>query len=78
MSSYKLAFVVGSLRQESYNKALAQAVAKLFPAEFQIDFVEIGNLPLYNQDKENEPNAEVQKFRQHIKEAHAVVFFTPE
>ena len=78
MSTYKLVFVVGSLRQGSYNQILAKAAAKLFPDGFEIEFVEIGDLPLFNQDKEKEANVAVQKFKQSIQKADAVVFFTPE
>lgn len=78
MSTYKLAFVVGSLRQDSYNKALAQAVTRLFPEGFKVEFVGIGDLPLYDTDKENDPTPAVQKFKQSIKQADAVLFFTPE
>ena len=78
MKKYKLAFVVGSLRQNSLNKSVAKAVAKLYPEEFEVNFVDLGQLPLYNQDEESKPTPEVQKFRESIQAADGVVFFTPE
>lgn len=78
MKTYRLAFIIGSLRQHSYNLALAKACALLFPKEFEIEFVSIGDLPLYNQDKERDHCIAVEQFKNSIKSAQAVVFFTPE
>ena len=50
MSQYKIAVVVGSLRRDSFNHKLANALAKLAPAEFSFQQVQIADLPLYNQD----------------------------
>ncbi|MGA7949905.1 MAG: NAD(P)H-dependent oxidoreductase, partial [Thiobacillaceae bacterium] len=50
MSQYPIAVLVGSLRKDSFNRKLANAVVKLAPAEFSFKQVPIGNLPLYNQD----------------------------
>ena len=48
MSQYRIAVVVGSLRRDSFNRKLATALAKLAPAEFSFDQVQIGDLPLYS------------------------------
>ena len=50
MSQYQIAVVVGSLRRDSFNRKLATAVVKLAPPEFSFRQVQIGDLPLYNQD----------------------------
>ena len=50
MSQYQIAVIVGSLRQDSFNRRLATAIAKLAPSEFSFTGVRIGDLPLYNQD----------------------------
>lgn len=76
--AYQLAFIVGSLRQNSINKELAHALVKLFPEEFSIEFVEIQELPLFNQDKEKEVHPAVQKFKQSIAKANGIVIITPE
>lgn len=76
--AYQLAFIVGSLRQNSINKELAHALVKLFPEDFSIEFVEIGELPLFNQDKEKDANPVVQKFKQSIAKADGIVIVTPE
>lgn len=75
----KVAVVVGSLRKESFNRKLAKALIAQAPAELSLGFVEIGDLPLYNQDLETEtPPASWLRFRNEIKAADAVLFVTPE
>lgn len=78
MSTYKIAFVVGSLRKDSINKQLATALSKLLPKDFSATFVDIGELPLYNQDADEATPEVVQKFKRAIADAQGVVFVTPE
>lgn len=75
----KVAVLVGSLRKGSYNRMAAQALAKLAPKGFELEILEIGQLPLYNEDVENTgaPPAWV-AFRKQVKAADAVLFVTPE
>ena len=78
MSQYKIAVIIGSLRKESLNRRLADAVAKLAPPDFIFQQVQIGDLPLYNQDNEgNQPEA-VKRFKDQIKTAQGLLFVTPE
>ena len=76
----KIGILVGSLRKESFSKKIAVNVAELFPEEHETEFIEIGNLPLYNQDYDDKNNvpAEYTTFRNKIKELDAVLFVTPE
>ena len=76
----KIGILVGSLRKESFSKKIASNVAALFPEGYETEFVEIGNLPFYNQDDDSENNvlAEYTKLRNKIKELDAVLFITPE
>ena len=78
MSQYQIAMVVGSLRQDSYNRKLAQALTKMAPPEFSFDFVEIGDLPLYNQDDDANQAEQVKRMKQQIAAAQGVIFVTPE
>ena len=55
MSPYPILVLVGSLRRNSYNRKLANALAKLAPPEFSLRQAQIGDLPLYNQDDDAEP-----------------------
>jgi chromate reductase len=74
----KVAVLVGSLRKESINLAYARALMKLGASRFDFDLVEIGDLPLYNEDLWATPPEAVLRFKQHIDAADAVLFITPE
>jgi chromate reductase len=73
-----VAVVVGSLRKDSASRKLAKAFAALAPANLKFDFVEIGDLPHFDQDLESDPPAEWTAFRDRIRPADAVLFVTPE
>ncbi len=70
--------LVGSLRKESLNRKLARALQRMAPASLALEIVEIGGLPLFNQDHEENPTAEVTAFKSRIQRAGAVLFVTPE
>jgi chromate reductase len=74
----KVAVIVGSLRKGSVNRQFAQALAKLARPKLDLQIVEIGDLPLYDQDLEAELPAAVVRFKSQIEGAHAVLFVTPE
>jgi chromate reductase len=73
-----VAVLVGSLRKDSLNRKVALALAALAPAGLKLDLVEIGQLPLYNQDLDAQPPAPWVAFRDRIRRADAVLFVTPE
>ncbi len=76
----KIGFIVGSLREESYNKKIAKKFAALLPEGFEAIFLEIGDLPLYNEDLdvEGKTPAAWTAFRTEVKAVDGVFFFTPE
>lgn len=74
----KVAVVVGSLRKDSMNRKMALALAAMAPASMALEIVEIGQLPLYNQDDDANPPAPSVAFKQHIASADAVLFVSPE
>ncbi|MDN4494491.1 NADPH-dependent FMN reductase [Ureibacillus aquaedulcis] len=76
----KVALISGSLRQGSISTKIAKSVGELFPEGYEAQLVEIGNLPIYNEDIDTESNtpAEYAAFRKTIKESDAVLFVTPE
>lgn len=77
--SRRVAVLVGSLRKGSFNRKVAEAVQKLAPADMVFDYIEIGDLPLYNEDLETDaPPAAWSRFRADVKSADALLFFTPE
>lgn len=78
MSQFHIAVIVGSLRQDSFNKKLAAALPRLAPADFIFKQVQIGNLPLYNQDDDAHQAASVLQLKSDIKAAQGLLFVTPE
>ena len=78
MSTYKIAVIVGSLRRNSLNHRLASGLAELAPADFLFHNVEIGDLPLYNQDDEASPAPSVKRLKADIATAQGLIFVTPE
>src|ERR1700680_325714 len=78
MSKYQIAVVVGSLRRESINRKLANAVVKLAPAEFSFKHLEIGGLPLYNQDDDANQAESVKQLKSQIAAAQGLLFVTAE
>ena len=77
-TSFQIALVVGSLRRESFNRRLADALIKLGPAEFTFKRIEIGDLPLYNQDHDASPSEQVQRLKSEISASQGLLFVTPE
>lgn len=73
-----VAVLVGSLRKESLNRRMAQALAALAPASLKLEVVEIGELSHYNQDLDPTPPASWVAFREQVKAKDAVLFITPE
>jgi chromate reductase len=78
MNKYQIAVIVGSLRQDSVNQRLAEAIQKLAPPDFVFERVEIGDLPLYNQDDDASPAPSVRRLKVRIQAADGVIFATPE
>ena len=78
MSQYTIAVLVGSLRRESFNRKLAISVVRLAPADFTFKQLEIGDLPLYNQDDDADQPAPVKRLKGEINAAHGLLFVTPE
>ena len=75
---YSVAVIVGSLRKASYNRKVAKALMALAPSSLELKIVEIGDLPLYNEELEDPAPEAWSIFREAIKASDAVVFVTPE
>ena len=77
--NFKVAVIVGSLREASLSRKAAHALAQLAPDNLALEIVEIGDLPLYDEDREGEAApAAWTRFREQVKAADAVLFVTPE
>jgi len=73
-----VAVLVGSLRKDSINRRISDALIELAPSTLSLALVEIGGLPLYNPDDETYPHVAWTKFRDKIKAVDAILFVTPE
>jgi chromate reductase len=78
MAVRDVAIVVGSLRKESLNRKMAKALIELAPQSLRPEIVEVGDLPLYNEDLEAHMPGAWSTFRERIRRADAVLFVTPE
>lgn len=78
MATRKIAVIVGSLRKESLTRKVACTLMLLAPPTLEMEIVEIRQLPLYNQDDDENPPATYTEFREKIKEFDGVLFCTPE
>ncbi|SDJ04833.1 NADPH-dependent FMN reductase [Alteribacillus bidgolensis] len=74
----KIAAIIGSTRKESYNLKIAKHIQERYRDRFSLDILEIGDLPFYNQDTENDPPEEVSVFKKKVADADAVLWVTPE
>lgn len=78
MTTYRIAVMVGSLRKDSFNRRLADALVMTAPPDFTFSRVEIGDLPLYNQDDDEHQHAAVVRMKGEIRTADGLLFVTPE
>lgn len=68
----------GSLRKDSYNKALLRAAMELMPKEAKLEVFDLEGIPPFNQDLENQMPERVKEFKAKIKAADAILIATPE
>jgi chromate reductase len=78
MAQTRIAVIVGSLRRDSFNRKLADALAKLAPPDFVLAQLRIDDLPLYNQDDDNNQSAPVKRLKAEILASQGLIFVTPE
>ena len=76
--AYKIAIIVGSLRKESLNRKVARSICAIRYDNLDCSMVEIGDLPLYNQDNDANPPEQYERFRKQVAEADGVLFCSPE
>ncbi|MCD0489146.1 NAD(P)H-dependent oxidoreductase [Pedobacter sp. MC2016-14] len=76
----KIGIIAGSLRKESFSKKIAAEVVNMAPAGFDFEIISIADLPLYNQDFDDEGNVPqaYTVFRDKMATIEGVIFITPE
>lgn len=78
MATYRIALVIGSLRRESINRKLANAIVAMAPSEFSIHESPIADLPLYDQDDDANQAAPVKRLKEQLRAAQGLLIVTPE
>jgi chromate reductase len=78
MTTKRIALIIGSLRQASFSRKLALQLQTIPPSGLQLDIVEIGDLPFFNQDLDTAPPKPWVEFREEIAKTDGVLFVTPE
>jgi len=68
----------GSLRKQSYNKAILAAALEAIPDDASLEVFDLEGIPLFNQDLELEPPDKVKEFKAKIRAADAILIATPE
>ena len=76
--AYKIAIIVGSLREGSINRKVAGSICAIRGVNLDCSMIEIGDLPLYNQDHDSNPPEQYVRFREQIAGADGVLFVSPE
>jgi chromate reductase len=76
--AYRIAIIVGSLREGSLNRKIARSICALRGEGLDCAVVEIGDLPLFNQDEESDPPEPYIRFRREVAVADGVLFVSPE
>jgi chromate reductase len=76
--AYKIAILVGSLREGSLNRKVARSICAIRGDNLDCSMIEIGDLPLYNQDLDANPPEQWVRFRDQVRPADGVLFVSPE
>jgi len=76
--AYKIAIIVGSLRKDSINRKVARSICGLRCDNLDCSMIEIGDLPLYNQDLDASPPEQWTRFREQVAASDGVLFCSPE
>lgn len=74
----KIGVLVGSLRKESFTRKIALELVAIGLPGFEMEILEIGQLPHYNEDLEKNPPKEWLDFRKSIEACEGFLFATPE
>jgi len=78
MTQRPIAIIVGSLRKDSLNLKVARSLCALSSDRLNCDIVQIGDLPLYNQEYDGNPPEQYRRFREEIAAKDGILFVTPE
>lgn len=80
MSKIKIGILAGSARKNAFSKRVAEILASYLPDTYEVNFIKIGQLELFNQDYDDEGNTPASwvEFREEVENMDAYIFVTPE
>ncbi len=78
METFRILGFAGSLRKDSYNKALLNAALEVLPKGVELKIFDLEGIPPFNQDLESQPTEKVKEFKSEIRKADAILIATPE
>ena len=78
VNPYRIAVIVGSLRRDSWNRKLADALVQLALTNFELEQLRIGDLALYKQDDDANQAESVKRLKREIESAQGLLFVTGE
>ena len=78
MANHKIGIIVGSLREGSINRKIARSMCAIRDDDLACSMIEIGDLPLFNQDMEKTPPEQWVRFKDQVAAADGILFCTPE
>jgi chromate reductase len=74
MGALRIAGIPGSLRRNAYSLGLLKAAVELAPADVVVEILDISDFPVFNQDNDANPPANVTAFKEKVRAADAVLF----
>lgn len=74
----KIGILVGSLREKSFNKRIAQNLIELMPEGYEAELIDYDYLPFYREEYDVDEPAEYNRFRKQIASYDGFIFQTPE
>lgn len=74
----KIVGIVGSNAELSYNRLLLQYIKRNFGSKFELDIIEIDNIPLFNQSQDISNEPLLSDFNKRILQADGVIISTAE
>lgn len=74
----KFVGIVGSNAEQSYNRMLLEFIRKNFKTKFELEVLEIDDIPMFNQDQNWEESFQLRLLNNKITRADGVIIATPE
>lgn len=74
----KLGIIIGSLRKESFNRKVAEYLGDHLKDRFEVEFIDLAPLSMYNQDLDGTPPQAWLDFRKQVEQSEAFLFVSPE